>query len=185
MSIEDLVIDLSKDPFNSQLNFDVAEAYLSLNQSASAVSFYLRCAEYGEKTSLLTYTCLLRISQCFNDQTGREYSVSNCILQAITVQPNQPEAWLLLSKFYESMGQWQECYTYAHVGLGCLGKGGLPADVGYPGTYALHFQKAVAAWWIGRKEEALDTLKMLSRMDINLMYKDSVKFNLEKLNALL
>jgi hypothetical protein len=185
MRIEDLVIDLSKDPFNPQLNLDVAEAYLLLNQSASAVSFYLRCAEYGEKTSLLTYTCLLRISQCFNDQTGREYSVSNCILQAITVQPNRPEAWLLLSKFYESMGQWQEVYTYAHVGLNYQGEERLPVDVGYPDPYVLHFQKAIAAWWIGRKEEALDTLRTLSNMDINPMYKDAVAYNLEKLNALL
>jgi hypothetical protein len=185
MSIEDLVIDLSKDPFNPQLNFDVAETYLALNQTASAVSFYLRCAEYGSKSSLLTYTCLLRISQCFNDQTGREHSVSNCILQAITVQPDRPEAWLLLSKFYESTNQWQEMYTYAHVGLGCYGEERLPADVGYPGTYALYFQKAVAAWWIGRKDESLNTLKILSSMEIDQTYKDAVKFNLEKLNALL
>lgn len=185
MSIEELVIDLSKDPFNPQLNFDVAEAYLSLNQSASAVSFYLRCAEYSDKSSLLTYTSLLRISQCFDDQTGREYSVSNCILQAITVQPDRPEAWLLLSRFYESVGQWQESYTYAHVGLGCYAEERLPADVGYAGTYALYFQKAIAAWWIGRKDEALSTLKILSSMDINPQYKDAVAYNLEKLNALL
>lgn len=185
MSIEDLVIELSSDPFNPQLNFNVAEAYLALNQSASAVSFYLRCAEYSDKKSLLTYTSLLKISQCFNDQTGREYSVSNCILQAITVQPDRPEAWFLLSKFHESLSQWQEMYTYAHVGLGCYGEEKLPANVGYAGTYALYFQKAIAAWWIGRKDESLSTLKILSSMDISQMYKDAVAYNMEKLNALL
>jgi tetratricopeptide (TPR) repeat protein len=185
MSIEDLVIDLSKDPFNPQLNFNVAEKYLELNQTASAVSFYLRCAEYGEKSSVLTYTSLLRMSQCFNDQTGREYSVSNCILQAITVLPNRPEAWLLLSKFYESVGQWQETYTYATVGLGCYADEQLPADIGYVGTYTLHFQKAIAAWWLGQKDQSLHILELLSIMDLNATYKEAVRFNLEKLNALL
>ena len=185
MSIEELVVELSKNPFDPQLTFDVAETYLALNQTASAVSFYLRCAEYSEKTSLLTYTSLLRISQCFNDQTGREYSVSNCILQAISVQPDRPEAWLLLSKFYESTGQWQETYTYAHIGLGCYGEERLPANIGYPGAYALSFQKAVSAWWIGRKDEAISTLRILSGLKMNEEYKNAVAYNLEKLNALL
>lgn len=183
MKIENLVIQLSKDPFDPELNFKVAQTYQELNQTASAVSFYLRCAEYGDTKSLLTYTSLLKISQCFNDQTGREFSVSNCILQAISVNPNRPEAWLLLSKFHESLSQWQEVYTYAHVGLGCHAIEALPADIDYPGAYALQFQKAVAAWWIGRKEEALSILKVLSGMDIDQKYKDAVAYNLEKINA--
>ena len=185
MKIDNLVIQLSKNPFDPQLNFDAAVEYQRLNQTASAVSFYLRCAEYGERDSLLTYTSLLLMSKCFDDQQGREYSVSNCILQAIAVNPKRPEAWLLLSKFHESLGQWQETYTYAHVGLDCYADEQLPAFVGYPGSYSLYFQKAVAAWWIGRKDEALSTLKILSSMDLNPVYKDAVTYNLEKLNALL
>ena len=47
MKIEDLVIELSKDPFNPVLNFEVAVEYERQNQTASAVSFYLRTAEYA------------------------------------------------------------------------------------------------------------------------------------------
>ena len=39
MKIEQLVADLSKDPFNSSLNFAVAVEYERINQTASAVSF--------------------------------------------------------------------------------------------------------------------------------------------------
>ena len=46
--IENLIVDLSHDPFNPVLNFDVAVEYEKSNQIASAVSFYLRCAEYGK-----------------------------------------------------------------------------------------------------------------------------------------
>lgn len=185
MEIENLIIDLSKNPFDPQLNFDAAVEYQRLNQTASAVSLYLRCAEYGERDSLLTYTSLLLMSQCFNNQRGREFSVSNCILQAIAVNPKRPEAWLLLSQFHESLNQWQEVYTYAHVGLGCYSDEQLPAHVGYPGSYALYFQKAVAAWWIGRKDESLSTLKILFSMNLDPMYKNIVALNLEKINALL
>jgi len=40
MKIEDLVVELSKDPFNPVLNFDVAVEYEKQNQTASAVTFY-------------------------------------------------------------------------------------------------------------------------------------------------
>ena len=46
-NIENLIIELSKDPFNPEINFKCAVEYEKLNQTASAVSFYLRCAEYG------------------------------------------------------------------------------------------------------------------------------------------
>jgi hypothetical protein len=50
MKIEELVVGLSHDPFNPDLNFAVAVEYEKQNQTASAVSFYLRTAEYGEIT---------------------------------------------------------------------------------------------------------------------------------------
>jgi hypothetical protein len=49
----------------------------------------------------------------------------------------------------------------------------------------LLFQRSVAAWWIGRKEEALAGLKVLSALNLNEMYRNAVTYNLEKLNALL
>ena len=45
MHIENLIVNLSTDPYNPVLNFDCAVEYERLNQTASAVSFYLRCAE--------------------------------------------------------------------------------------------------------------------------------------------
>ena len=44
MKIEELVVQLSKDPFNPELNFECAVEYERINQTASAVSFYLRTA---------------------------------------------------------------------------------------------------------------------------------------------
>jgi len=186
MNIENLVIDLSKDPFNPDLNFDLAEEYLSLNQTASAVSFYLRCAEYSGKVNPKAYTSLLRMAQCFEDQTGREYSVSNCLLQALAYDDTRPDAYFKLSQYYEKLGSWQEAYTFAVIGLGWANQAEpLPADIGYYDKYCLLFQQYIAAWWIGRKQESLQGLRELSEMDLNQMYKDAVAYNLENLDAVL
>lgn len=184
MNIENLVIDLSKDPFNPDLNFDVAEEYLRLNQTASAVSFYLRCAEYSGKANPKAYASLIRMAQCFEDQNGREYSVSNCLLQAVAYDDTRPEAYFKLSQYYEKAGQWQEAYTWATIGLGWASTDDqLPISIDYYGSYCFHFQMAISAWWIGRKDEALETLGRLSQQNLVAMYRDAVAYNLEKLNA--
>lgn len=186
-SLPSLIVRLSQEPFNSDLNFDVAEEYLRLNQTASAVSFYLRCVEYAKPGDVKGYTSLLRMSQCFHDQTGREYSVNNCLLQAIAYDDSRPEAYMLLSQFYEKAQQWQEAYTWATIGSGwSYVEEVLPADLGYYGRYCNEFQVAIAAWWIGRKDEALAILNDLSQQDdLHPMYKNAVQMNLEKLNAVL
>ena len=187
MNIENLVVELSKDPFNHNLNFDLAEEYLRLNQTASAVSFYLRCVEYSDEPNDKAYASLLRMAQCFNDQEGREYSVTNCLLQAIAYDDTRPEAYFKLSQYHEKAGQWQESYTWASIGYGwaTADPEPLPDDIGYFCSYCLLIQKGIAAWWIGRQEEAISTLRILKALPMHQMYKDAVNYNLEKLNVVL
>jgi hypothetical protein len=183
MEIKDLVIDLSYDPFNPKKNFDVAVEYQRINQTASAVSFYLRAAEYGyDNDYLTTYTSLLKLSHCFEAQKDRTATVSNCILQAISYIPNRPEGFFLLSKFYEKAGSWQECYSMADVGLLFVDQDlyPLPADVGYPGEYGFHFEKAVSGWWIGRKDESIKLFSdLITDENVAEVYKDSARSNLK------
>jgi tetratricopeptide (TPR) repeat protein len=182
MKIEQLVVELSKDPFNPVLNFDVAVEYEKQNQTASAVSFYLRTAEYGyESHPTLVYASLLKVAHCFDDQNDRQATVSNCLLQAVAYLPYRPEGYFLLSQFYERLEQWQECYTWANIGLHNQLNSPLPVDVGYEGQYVLLFEKAVAAWWIGRKDESLELLHKLDGMKLNPKYAEAVKNNLERL----
>jgi hypothetical protein len=186
--IEQLVVDASSDPLNPKKNFDIALEYERLGQTASAVGFYLRAAEYGYETDPLTvYSSLLKISICIEGQKDRKNTVSNVILQAMAYLPERPEAYFLLSKFYEKDAGWQEAYTYAALGLNALQNPlvQLPIVVGeYHGDYSLQFQIAVSAWWIGRKEESLRLLNKLSkRTDLSSMYEIAVKANLDKLDA--
>lgn len=183
MKIEDLVVELSKDPFNPVLNFDVAVKYEKQNQTASAVSFYLRTAEYGYTLHpSLTYASLLKVAHCFEDQKDRQATVSNCLLQAVAYLPYRPEAYFLLAQFYERLGQWQECYTWAEMGLRKDACGSLPVSVGFEGDYVLLFEKAVSAWWIGRKKESIELFHKLDTMDIDPGYKQAVKNNFERIS---
>lgn len=182
MKIEELIVELSKDPFNPKLNFNVAVEYERLNQTASAVSFYLRTAEYG--TGILVYNSLLKVARCIEDQNDRVHTVTNCILQAIAYMPKRPEAYFMMSQFHERASAWQECYTWAELGLAAdLELGALPAPIGYLGVYCLEFEKAVSGWWIGRQHESATILYKLSTMEIAEDYAAAVKSNLERIHA--
>ena len=154
MRIEYEIISLSKDPFNPELNFKVAVKYEEMGQTASAVTFYLRTAEYGYSTHIdLAYASLLRMAACFAQQNDRAHTVINCWRQAIIVNPRRPEAYFIMAQYHEHKSEWQETYTWATMGLAQEDINPLPVYVGYPGRFGLEFEKAVSAWWIGRKDE--------------------------------
>ena len=190
MNIGDLVAELSSDSLNPELNFKVAEEYRLLNQTASAVSFYLRVVELGKDTHpLFSYCALIRMSECFSSQNDRNLTVTGALLQAITLIPDAPDAYFLLARAYESMNSWQESYTWAVIGsqierLRPVGYFQFPVSTGYPGRFCFSYQKAISAFWIGRLVESRRELKILDAIDdIPEEYKNSIKFNLERLNA--
>lgn len=180
--IEKLVVELSKDPFNPEVNFNCAVEYNKLNQTASAVSFYLRAAEYGYETHRdIAYNSLLRIARCFDDQHDRVWNVSNYILHALALSPDRPEAYFMMSQFHERKSDWQEAYTWASLGLSKSEAEPLPADIGYHGKYVLEFEQAVSGWWLGRAEESKTIFNKLINMDINEDYRNAIKYNLERI----
>jgi len=161
--IKDLVSLLSVTPFDSELNFKIAQEYESLGQNASAISFYLRAAEYGLNKDLV-YCSLLKVGICLQYQGERDWNVSNSFLQAIQHCPDRPEAYYLLSKFYERTGSWQECHTITEIGIHFSSKNldYVSEIVGYKGKSYLEFQKAISAWWIDRKKESESLFLKLS-----------------------
>ena len=181
--IGELISKLAHDPFNPEHNFDAAVEYERLNQTASAVSFYLRCAEYGGENSILVYTSLIKLAKCFETQNDRKHTVTNCLLQAIAYMPTRPEAYFLLSQFHEKESNWQECYTFAVMGKNCIAYNPLPVNVEYYGLYCLTFEQAVSAYWIGRFDESVTLFKELLQQDISAEYRDAIKYNLGRLNV--
>ncbi|CAB4178734.1 hypothetical protein UFOVP1033_5 [uncultured Caudovirales phage] len=163
--IESLVIDLSTDTFNPEKNFALAVEYSNIKQTAAALSFFLRAAEYGHDTHpLLVYASLLKVSLCLSEQGQRDATVVNSIHEAIGYLPGRPEAYFLLSRWYERNNDWRKCYAFAEVGLNFSASTynlPLPTYVEYEGPYCLIFEKAVSSWWLGRKEECKTLFKYL------------------------
>lgn len=185
--IERLVVEVSSDSLNPAKNLAAAIEYEKLGQSASAVGFYLRAAEYGyDEDSLISYAALLRVSICIDGQKNRDLTVTNVLLQALAYLPRRPEAYFLMSRFYEKKQSWQEAYTFAVLGQHCLAElevSDLPVPIdGYDGGYVLAFQRAISAWWVGRAEESLQILQWLSeRDDLTTVYRAAVEDNLKRL----
>ena len=146
--IDKLVTELSNDPFNPVLCFNIATEYKSIGQTASAISFYLRTAEYGYNTHPeYVYASLLISANCFEIQKNRQATVQNLFLKAAAYQPGRPEAWFLLARYGERNKNWQEAYTYAETGLYRLSGNHAPLPIGvdYPGDFCLTFEKAVCS----------------------------------------
>lgn len=180
--LADLIIDFSTDPFNPQKNFDIAVEYQQQNQTASAISFYLRTAEYGYDTHPdLVYASLLAAALCFDSQENRVHTVINLIMQAISYEPTRPEAYFLLSRSHEKATEWQKVYTWACAGLAFVDKHPpLPIAVDYIGDVGLLFEKAVAGWWIGQKTESQEIFIDLLKRDIPKLYEDAIINNLKQ-----
>ena len=185
MNLEKLVIQLSEDPFNPVLNYDCGVEYDRLNQTASALSFYLRAAEYGYKTHrLTTYKALIKMALCLDRQGQRDANVKNTIFHAIAYSPKDPTAYFVLSQYYERKQNWQECYTWASVGKALYEE--IPQDLEYDddlidGIFGFDFEMAVSAWHTGRKDESVELFKQLSIVDLGPVYNQSVTNNLKNL----
>jgi tetratricopeptide (TPR) repeat protein len=184
-NIKELVSSLSSEPHDAELNFKIAVEYENIGQNASAISFYLRAAEYGV-TKEIVYSSLIKVGICLERQGERDWNVSNSFLQAIEHDPERPEAYYKLSKFYEKTANWQECHTFAELGLVHANKelAPLPVDVGYVGVNALQFQKGLSAWWLDRQSESLDVfIKLGNLKELDPAHRSAVHNSLKTFNV--
>ena len=160
--LQNAVYEYVKDTENAVLNYNVAREYHKINQTASAVTYYLRAAERTEDNDL-GYECLVQMGICFETQGKRGHSVRNCYLHAISLCPSRPEAYFLLGKQYEQSKWYNLQYTLIQVALSYSDKQHKPllSDVGYPGHYGLLFDKAISGWGWGKHKESEAILRDL------------------------
>ena len=173
----------SDEPLNC---FELGYEYELIEQYASAMGYYLKCAELT-KDDRVAYHSLLRKARCFDALPDREAHVRSCCLLAIGILPNRPEAYHLLSVSYEHDRLWQESYAWASAAqrLNGIAKGDiLGTDVNYPGHFVLPFQEAVALWWIGRFDESLEKFHELSKVKgLTPEYKSLIQWNIDNLEG--
>ena len=186
--LQDLLNSYVMNPEDPENNFAMGFYYDTIGQTATALSYYLRCAERTE-SELLRYECLIRGSMCFDRQGTRGFTVKGMFQHAISILPKRPEAYYLLSRFYERDerdGHWIDGYMIASIGEKVC-EYDVPAlrtYVDYPGDFAILFQKAVTSWWCGLCDESRNLFKDLhENYQLDDTHKKSVIDNLKKLNA--
>lgn len=160
--MNEALTELALDPENALLNFKVARLYHEKNQTAAAISFYLRCAERTTHKEL-AYICLLQMSKCFAAQRGRNFTVKFLIKHAITIFPKRPEGYYYLCKFYEDTDDQYECYTTARIALNVCDfeLSTLETLYDYPGKYSLIFLQAKSGWHWDKNDETRKLLSLL------------------------
>ena len=176
---------LIMDPFNAGNNFELAEFYFNQGHTASALSLYLRAAEYG-KFEPAIYESLLMVAKCLAIQGRRGTTEKGLWLNALSFAPERPEAYLFLSEWAEARQQYHDAYNYAVTGIIFQANAEtMSSTVGYEGTYQLYFQKAVTAWWIGRSQESRDEfIKLVNRgTELSDRYQKMVQSNITSLGS--
>ena len=170
-------------PNNPEINFYMGYYYHSIEQTASAVSFYLRAAErtYDE---LVRYECLLRAAMCFDSQGSRNNSVEGMLQHAVALMPHRPEGYFYLSRFYERAEKWFNSYLIASIGdrVATRKPSKLKTTLDYPGFYGVIFEKAVSAWWCGLCEESRNIFRyLLENEPIDDIHKQAILNNLNRI----
>ena len=156
------LIDYVQNTNSDMANFNLALWYENQKHSSPACSYYLKCAEIT-KDKNLAYECLLRLYSCYHNLSNRDYTCENLLKSAINLKPKAPEAYFLLSQFFERKKNWMDGYLYASIGLevtDCV-PSNLITNLGYSSKYMLVFQKAVCSWWYGKPKESRKLFRKL------------------------
>lgn len=149
----DNLIKFINNPYDPEVNFWLGYKYDLENHKATALTYYLRTAEFSNDKDLV-YEALLKIISCIKYIGRRPKSVKNAILNAINCNPTRPEAWCFLSSFLENDQNRRESYTAACMAL--LYKDNYKPTLTNIDYYNFlpQFQKAVTTWWVGNCNEA-------------------------------
>ena len=179
-----LLIEYINNPENDYANYNLALEYERIGQTAAAISFFLRTSERTEDKNL-AYDCLIKIGQCFDKQGDRNYTVRSMFQSAIALIPERPEGYYFLSRRYEHDRNYFESYVYCQIALG-VSITDNKNSLGYPGKWALIFQKAVAAWWCGKGIESRKLLQVLVNEywnQIDEAHRVAIKNNIKNLGS--
>lgn len=187
-TLDQLLVEYINDPEDAEINFSLARHYHDIGQTASAVSYYLRCAERTDSNEL-QYECLIHAARCFESQGKRNLTVRGLLQHCIVIQPTRPEAYWMLSIIYENdhsfKDHWMNAYTIASIGMFCANDkhSQLRHKTGFPGMFALKFQKAVTGWWAGLCDEARVLFEELRHdATVNSYYKTLVLNNINNIS---
>jgi len=180
--IEDFVLDA----LNPIDNFNLGEFYFKKGHTASALSLFLRSAEFGIDDDLI-YESLIKVAKCLGIQGKRSLSEKSAFENAIMFQPERPEAYFFLSQYYESRNDWFSSSMYSNLSFNFINNlKPTKTDIGIEGKYVFIFQRAVTSWWVGQgklSRELLFDLAHNYKDELSERYRNLIQQNITSLGS--
>ena len=138
---------------DAQANFDLALEYDKLGQSYTAISYYLRAANFTDDDTL-AYTCLLKMATWFIKHECRPFSAETTLQQAVAFIPKRPEAYQILATHYEKTKKYLEAYQFSTTGAEVcdFNLPPLSVDFGKISLQGLMVQRMLTAWHCGKED---------------------------------
>lgn len=172
---------------NPLFNFNLARWYEDQDHHSPAASFFLRAAELSENNLDLRYESLLRMYFCYNRAKRRDYTCESILKHCISIAPDRPEAYYFLTQHYENKNDWLNVYTFADLAIyNSKNLSNFITYMYFDSMYKLYFQKANAAWWIGKPSESRKTYRYILDHfidELDQSFKDLLQTNLSSLGG--
>lgn len=178
-----LIKSIINKPYDSLSNFMLGDFYFKNGHYASALSYFLRSAEYGLNDDI-TYEALLMVAITLTRETRRPYSEKGAYMQAISFKPDRPEGYYFISLYFERNKDYMSAYTFASIGNYFINNSkNTLTDIGFLGKYSLLFQMAVNGYNIGKCNESRKIFReLMSKYEyLPQSYKTLVENNLKNI----
>ena len=184
-----VLMDYIFDPRNPETNFNLAVKYYDIGQTASAISFFLRCADRSEEDYNLAYECLIHIGHCFDIQGNRHEHVRSLYRHAMSLLPRRPEAYYMLANFENWHKQYGMAYTITSTALEVCDFSQKPFKMKckYPGIWGLIYERALSSFWHGKSQLTRDLYKSLKENYFGEMddyHREKVKSEFDRLGSI-
>jgi hypothetical protein len=136
-----------------KISYDIARLYEIKGHYSSAVSYYINVINEKTAPINLRYECLIHIALSIWNKGGRDTAVKSTLTSCVSLCPDRPEAYHLLSLLHEKFDEWAECYMYSILSEK-YSKNCKINDIGYYSDWSHIFQRAISSWWLGKMEES-------------------------------
>ena len=109
-------VAICSEPDLSSPHVNLADEYFKAGHWASALSFYLRSAEFTDDP-ILEYDSHFMVCRSMANRQSRPICELKMWYQLIDHNPNRPEGYQAISNYHSWRGNWQEAYLWSDMGL--------------------------------------------------------------------
>jgi hypothetical protein len=173
------------EPKSGTTNFAMGCLLYNQNHFSSALSFFLRCAEYGSDEDLI-YEALLLVSKCLGHLGRRKESEKTALLNAISFAPKRYEGYYYLSQYYEQKKDYFNCYTMAKISQSNYSQTTFKMLPNIE-AYKVDFQVGFSSWWVGKFKDCRNIMFKLAEEyedgKYDLIYKQQIQSNITRLGS--